>query len=151
MKIQLNYVYNKVMTKKEVIQALVAVLLFAGLITGCNPQAAPTSDTTAGAIPAIEETSATTPAEMTPAPAGESDMECPGQEINPLGESIAADYDFTTYNQVMTWFCEGAAFEDILVALETQAVTDEPAGEMLQMLAEGWTWENIWLLVGLEN
>ena len=136
---------------KQVFPTLMAALLLAGLITGCSLGAASTSDTAAGAIPATEKTSAATPAEMTPAPAGESDTECPGPAINPLGESIAADYNFTTYDQVMAWFCEGAAFEDILTALETQAVTEEPAGEMLQMLADGWTWEDIWLLVGLEN
>ncbi len=76
---------------------------------------------------------------------------CPSQTaVNPIGESIADEYDFVTYDDVMAWFCEGAAFEDIVVALETEALTDTPAEEMLQMLADGFTWEEIWFVVGLE-
>ena len=56
-----------------------------------------------------------------------------------------------TYDQAMTWFCDGAEFEDILVALETQDVTGEPAEDMLQMLVDGLTWDDIWLLDGLDN
>ena len=56
-----------------------------------------------------------------------------------------------TYDQVMTWFCDGAEFEDILVALETQDVTGEPAEDMLQMLADELTRDDIWLLDGLDN
>ena len=51
----------------------------------------------------------------------------------------------------MTWFCDGAEFEDILVTLETQDVTGEPAEDTLQMLVDGLTWDDIWLLVGLDN
>jgi len=140
-----------VVKMKQVFPTLMAALLLAGLIAGCSPQAAPTSAAT-DAAPAVEATAAADdPSDLAPLSAEEAATECPGPAINPLGESIAADYDFTTYDQVMAWFCEGAAFEDILTALETQAVTEEPAGEMLQMLADGWTWEDIWLLVGLEN
>jgi alkylation response protein AidB-like acyl-CoA dehydrogenase len=49
----------------------------------------------------------------------------------------------------MTWFCSGAEFEDILVALQTEDQTGTPAEEMLVMLAEGFTWEEIWLVIGL--
>ena len=69
----------------------------------------------------------------------------------PSANPLQPDYDLASYDQVMTWFCEGAEFEDILVALETQDVTGEPAGDMLQMLADGLTWDEIWLLVGLSN
>jgi hypothetical protein len=86
-----------------------------------------------------------------PSPSGDITTECPGTEINPIGQSIAEDYSFTTYDQVMAWFCDGAEFEDILVALETEALTDEPAGDMLQMLADGLTWDDVWILVGLED
>jgi len=77
--------------------------------------------------------------------------DCPGDEISPIGESIADDYEVASYEQVMTWFCDGAEFEDILVALETEMQTETPADEMLQMLADGFTWEEIWQLVGLTD
>jgi len=65
--------------------------------------------------------------------------DCLGGEVSPIGESIAEDYDFTDYVEVITWFCDGAEFEDILVALESESLTGTPAEEMLQMLADGFT------------
>ena len=74
---------------------------------------------------------------------------CPGEEINTIGQGIADEYEFASYEEVMTWFCSGAEFEDILVALQTEDQTGTPAEEMLVMLAEGFTWEEIWMVVGL--
>lgn len=120
------------------------------LIAGCAAQ--PTQSSTS--LPDAAEPNnpvALEEAASEETPPEEAATECPGDEINPIGESIAADYDFASYDQVMAWFCEGAEFEDILVALETQDATGEPAGDMLQMLADGLTWDDIWLLVGLSN
>jgi hypothetical protein len=77
------------------------------------------------------------------------DADCPGEETNTIGQGIADEYEFASYEDVMTWFCNGAEFEDILVALQTEEQSDTPAEEMLVMLAGGFTWEEIWLVVGL--
>jgi hypothetical protein len=77
------------------------------------------------------------------------EAECPGEAINNIGQGIADEYEFASYEEVMTWFCSGAEFEDILVALQTEDQTGTPAEEMLVMLAEGFTWEEIWLVIGL--
>lgn len=122
------------------------ILLITILISGCSPQVTPTR-----IIDAEINSTSEDPVVLATSPAEEDATECPGEEINRIGQSIAMDYDFTSYDQVMAWFCEGAEFEDILVALETQALTDEPADEMLQMLADGLTWNDIWILVGLED
>jgi hypothetical protein len=128
------------------VQLLIRLILISLIITACSVQPTqPTHSETA----TIQETSG--PLEVSPTIAEISNTACPGDEVNPLGQSIAEDYDFITYDQVMAWFCEGAAFEDIMVALETEAVTDTPAGEMLQMLADGFTWDEIWQLVGLDE
>jgi len=83
-------------------------------------------------------------------PVAEADaVDCLGGETSPIAESIAEEYEFTDYAEVVTWFCNGAEFEDILVALETEAQTGTPAEEMLQMLADGFSWEDIWQFVGL--
>jgi hypothetical protein len=74
---------------------------------------------------------------------------CLNGEVSPIGQSIADEYDFVDYDQVMVWFCNGAEFEDILVALETESQTGTPAEEMLQMLADGFTWDEIWQEIGL--
>ena len=74
---------------------------------------------------------------------------CPGEVTNPIGTGIADEYEFTSYGEVMTWFCDGAAFEDILVALQTEEFTGTPAEEMLAMLADGLSWGDIWILLDL--
>ena len=74
---------------------------------------------------------------------------CPGESTNTIGQGIADEYEFTSYEEVMSWFCDGAEFEDILVALQTEDQTDFPAEELLEMLAEGLSWEDIWLVVDL--
>ena len=75
--------------------------------------------------------------------------ECPGEAINTIGLGIADEYEFASYEEVMSWFCDGAEFEDILVALQTEDQTSFPAEEILVMLADGFSWEEIWLVVGL--
>jgi hypothetical protein len=77
--------------------------------------------------------------------------DCASSDANMLGAAIARDYDFTSTEQVMSWFCDGAEFEDILVALETAEQTGASAEEMLIMLAAGLTWEEIWKEVGLTD
>jgi hypothetical protein len=74
---------------------------------------------------------------------------CLNGEVSPIGQSIADEYDSVDYDQVMVWFCNGAEFEDILVALETESQTGTPAEEMLKMLAGGLTWDEIWQVIGL--
>ncbi|MBG0786715.1 MAG: hypothetical protein H0S79_16585 [Anaerolineaceae bacterium] len=135
-------------------QKVVFFIALALILAGCAGQPTQTAEGVETDSPAALETTAPELEATAPAAAEEEEAaatECPGDEINPLGESIAADYDFASYDQVMAWFCDGAEFEDILVALETQDVTGDPAGDMLQMLADGLTWDDIWLLVGLDD
>ncbi|MBE9525327.1 MAG: hypothetical protein IMY76_09520 [Chloroflexi bacterium] len=76
---------------------------------------------------------------------------CLGNIVSPIGKAIANEYESADYDQVMTWFCNGADFDDILVALETELQTETSADEMLQMLADGFSWEDIWLITGLTD
>jgi hypothetical protein len=85
------------------------------------------------------------------APAVTSGPDCLGPEVHPMGEEIADQFDETTYEEVMTWFCNGAEFEDVLVALQTEKDTGEPADDLLKLLAEGQTWEQIWDALGLTD
>lgn len=116
------------------------------LTTSCGGVTGPAVEPDA---PQVQETSV--PQGESQPPAETNAPNCLGDEISPIGQSIADDYESVSYEQVMTWFCNGAEFEDILVALETEEQTDTSAGEMLQMLADGFTWDEIWLLVGLTD
>jgi len=83
------------------------------------------------------------------AQSGEStaDADCTELDPHPIGASIAADYE-VSYEQVMTWFCSGYSFENILIALETSEAVEVPAEDLLEMLLE-MEWEEIWVEVGL--
>lgn len=77
--------------------------------------------------------------------------ECLSEENNRIAQAIADDYDFTSYQEVMGWFCDGAAFEDILIALQTEELNGISAEEMLEMLSGGLSWEEIWQVIGLTD
>jgi hypothetical protein len=124
--------------------SIIILVLF--LTTACRGATSPAIEPD---IPGFQDTSM--PQGEAPTPAETNTPTCMGDVINPIGQSIADDYESASYEQVMTWFCNGAEFEDILVALETKEQTDASADEMLQMLADGFTWEEIWLLVGLTD
>lgn len=136
-------------------------LLLLALVTACGVQPPPSAEpgiqdtprqVQQNPAPAIEPL-APTATSLSAAPAAAAletaGPNCQGDEINPLGQSIAQEYEFTSYEQVMTWYCKGAEFEDILAALETESQTGSPAGEMLKMLAAGATWDEIWQSIGL--
>lgn len=74
------------------------------------------------------------------------DIHCSESEPNPIGQDIAATYE-VPYEQVMTWFCQGYSFDNILIALETSEATGIPAETLLEMLLEK-DWETIWQEIG---
>ena len=113
------------------------------LVAACssNTQQTPAVELDAPATLAVNEQEALPPVET-------ATPNCLGDEISPIGQSIADEYETASYDQVMTWFCNGAEFEDILVALETETQIDTSANEMIQMLADGFTWDEIWLITG---
>ena len=79
-----------------------------------------------------------------------SSSDCYTDGIHPIGESISDQFAIiTTYEEVMGWFCNGASFEDILNALITEELTDVDAESTLYMVAEGYTWDEIWLELGV--
>jgi len=92
---------------------------------------------------------ASTPVQTEPSLDATAPPTCLGDEVSSIGQAIADEYDSASYEQVITWFCNGAEFEDIIVALESEFQTGIPAEEMLQMLADGFTWDEIWQMIGL--
>lgn len=75
--------------------------------------------------------------------------DCYGEQTHPIGQSIADLYpDQTDYQAVMTWFCNGFLFEDILTALQTADGSDFTAGDLLDKVKNGQTWDEIWAEIG---
>jgi hypothetical protein len=150
-----------VLCKQMVKYIWLFTLLGALLVTGCTAEAQPdfTEGPSATAIPAateiptstsvVEQTSSDTDVPAATNAAEQSEAVCPGEKVNSIGQGIADEYQFTDYDEVMRWFCQGAEFEDILLALQSEDQSDFPAEEMLAMLAEGLSWEDIWQVIGL--
>ena len=59
-----------------------------------------------------------------------------------MGESIAEKFN-SSYEEVIGWYCDGFAFEYILLALQTSQLVEESPGEILSRLASR-SWEEIW-------
>ena len=71
---------------------------------------------------------------------------CMKSTPDPLGLSIADTYEMP-YADVLTWFCEGFSYENIMIALETSEAVEIPAETLLQMLLKK-DWEEIWQEIG---
>jgi hypothetical protein len=76
--------------------------------------------------------------------------DCLSGDTHPIAKSIADQYsDITSYDEVIGWFCNGALFEDILNALATEELSSADAGDILVLVAQGETWDEIWLELGV--
>jgi hypothetical protein len=76
-----------------------------------------------------------------------ADPNCSALDPHPMGESIAEKFE-VPYDQVMTWYCQGSAFSDILLALETSKLAEDSVPELLSRVKTE-TWEEIWEDLGV--
>jgi hypothetical protein len=141
MKTQLKYLFPH----------LLLILLMAGL-AACVPAGQSSDGGLQAPQPASDETQLVSPSAVVdselepPAEQPEESLPvfaCTETNPHPMGQSIVETYDDATYEQVMTWFCNGYTFDDILIALETSEATEVPAPVLLEMLWEK-SWEEIW-------
>ncbi len=77
--------------------------------------------------------------------------DCLGSDESEIGQGIADQYEGISYEDVLLWFCNGAEFEDIILALQSAENSDASPDEILVMLADGFTWDEIWQLLGISG
>ena len=82
-------------------------------------------------------------------PTENPETNCSALNPHPMAEGMAETFE-VSYDQVMTWYCDGSAFSDILLALETDQLVDQSPEELLSMLEDS-TWEEIWQDLGVEK
>ncbi|MFO7625324.1 MAG: hypothetical protein R6V73_13330 [Anaerolineales bacterium] len=58
---------------------------------------------------------------------------------HPVGASIAARYQ-VEYSLVMSWFCDGYGFGQIMLALETSKLSSEAPEDLLALRTYGFGW-----------
>ena len=75
---------------------------------------------------------------------------CVGVELHPRGNALGESYE-VLYEDVMTWFCDGYGFGEIMHALETSRASEASvsAEELLAMKTEMGGWGTVWQEVGL--
>lgn len=125
---------------------VVVGLAACGRLTNPGIQPTPAEETHSSFEMDGDEKTAETPppsSEEGNTPEAES-VDCPGEERNAIAESIIEKYPEVSYDRVMTWFCDGAEFEDILLALLTGRLSDADPEDMLEDIAAGITWDEIW-------
>ena len=126
------------------VRKLLILLFLAGLVVACSasdPGPGPTVAPTAGDQRGIDvDAGSDRTAEM-------SVTRCTEVDPHPVGVSIAEKFD-VSYERVMTWFCGGYSFDEILVALQTSGMSDRAPEELLAMRANK-SWDQIWTELGI--
>ena len=134
--------------KKHLILLLLTLLLMSACSTPQDQTDGRTIEDILKEYQKTGEGEAAIPEPGEPLPLNEPD--CFQDGDHPIGMSIAEQFtEITTYEEVMTWFCNGAVFEDILNALATEELTSVDAADSLKLIAAGMTWDEVWLELGL--
>lgn len=150
-------------TRKVSRKRIMYISIAAGLVIGACGVTSPTQPEIPAAptqvvLPADGGGETTTPAQSDPAQAttapdtgtSSSGANCYGEEIHPIGQSISDVYE-VSYDQVMTWFCDGYPFEDILQAAISSELSGVPVDDLFAMLDSGKSWDDIWDELGILN
>ncbi len=75
-------------------------------------------------------------------PAENSDTNCSTIDPHPVAQGMTETFEIT-YDEVMNLYCDGYAFSDILLALETSELVDQSPETLLARLRTR-TWQEIW-------
>lgn len=73
---------------------------------------------------------------------------CSSVNPHPVAEGMTESFEIT-YDEVMTLYCDGYAFSDILLALETSELVDQTPAALLARLRTR-SWQEIWDEFGID-
>ena len=90
----------------------------------------------------LSKTDTTSLDESARKPPEKPDTDCSALNPHPLAEGMTETFEIT-YDEVMTLYCDGYAFSDILLALETSELVDQSPEALLARLRTR-SWEEIW-------
>jgi len=75
------------------------------------------------------------------------ETDCAVLNPHPIAQGMVETFDIS-YDEVMTWYCDGYAFSDILLALETSDLADIPVPDLLPLVKDQ-SWDEIWDDLGI--
>ena len=82
-------------------------------------------------------------------PVSPIDIHCTETDPHPIGQSIADTYQ-VTYEEVMTFFCTGVGFDDIVLAYQTAELSGRDVKDVLTLWYDFGNWDDVWGELGLE-
>ncbi len=125
--------------KTKLIISLGIIVLLLGTV-GCQSSSLNGSNSLSKPEPTSLDESATEPTEN-------PDTNCSAINPHPVAEGMTETFEIT-YDEVMTLYCDGYAFSDILLALETSELVDQTPAALLARLRTR-SWQEIWDEFGL--
>lgn len=120
--------------KPKLIISLGIILLLISTV-GCQSNSLNASNSLSKPEETSLDESATEPVEN-------PDTNCSAINPHPVAEGMTETFDIT-YDEVMILYCDGYAFSDILLALETSELVDQSPEALLVRLRTR-TWQEIW-------
>ncbi len=129
--------------KKHTYLCLIILVIFA--LASCDSSLQKAAQRT---LSKEETNTATPPPESGEGESKEEDT-CPEDDPHPIAVSISEKFD-VSYAEVVSWYCDGYIFEDILLALQTGKMSGAEPDELLEQ-AKTKTWEEIWKDLGITN
>jgi hypothetical protein len=120
---------------------ILGMILVISILAGCQSESLKSSNI-------LSKTEQTIPVEPAAALAENPDTNCAAVNPHPLGQSMAETFEIS-YDEVMTLYCDGYAFSDILLALETSTLVDQTPAALLARLRTR-SWQEIWDEFGVD-
>jgi hypothetical protein len=120
----------------------VGLFIIAVVSGGCGvaPSTSPAGTTLPEPTPVIlDEATPQKPPEAAPT----ANTQCAETDPHPIAQSIAETYD-APYEEVMSFFCTGVAFEDIVLAYQTADLAEIEVKEALTLWYDFGSWEAVW-------
>jgi hypothetical protein len=126
----------------------VGLFIIAVVSGGCG--VAPSSSEAGTGLPqsttaALEETAP--PDTLDAAPT--ANIHCTETDPHPIAQSIAETYG-ASYDEVMSFFCTGVAFEDIVLAYQTAELVEIEVKEALTLWYDFGSWDAVWEELGID-
>ena len=97
----------------------------------------------------LSKPEATIPEESTRVAIEKPDTDCSAINPHPVAEGMTETFEIT-YDEVMILYCDGYAFSDILLALETSEMVDQSPEALLARLRTR-SWQEIWDEFGIST
>ena len=119
-------------TKVIIILGIILVLIST---VGCQSNSLSASNS-------LSKPEATAPEESAGVAIENPDTNCSAINPHPVAEGMTETFEIT-YDEVMTLYCDGYAFSDILLALETSELVDQSPEALLARLRTR-SWQEIW-------